>query len=534
MNKTILLLIISLTFLCQVFAQETLTQKELQLKNLEENGNNSVTYYQEQDLLTLGLTWNGILSATEPFGRSIGGQIGDYIYVFCGQANSSLALAYHIPSNTWMASTVCNSPAYNSAFCVANGELYKLSGTSAVSVFEKFTPNGTGTGTWTNLAGGPTDVMNAQNSIAWDGGDYIYAHSSNYSTTSPASYLSRYSISLNSWVNLTPTTYIKRYPGLSFHNGYLYLVGGLILTGEDPTICLKYDPGTDTWTTISSLPEGVNFCKWTTTSVGDYVVLVGSGGGWSTYPSSPKVFYYNTLTDTWTYDGDVPAERGLALGFFAPSISKIFFGGGNMGGSSTNYQVDCWTGEGSFIPVELASFAANVSGSTVSLSWMTATEVNNSHFEIQRSIDGIGFEQIGTVSGHGTTSEVQYYSFEDKELYEGKYFYRLKQVDFDGAFEFSDVVDVDVISPNQFELKQNYPNPFNPSTIISFSIPQNEFVQLSIYDVMGNEVTTLLNEQKSAGTYSIEFDAAGLASGTYFYKLRSGSNFEIRKMILIK
>ena len=96
MYKTLLLLIFSLTFLLSVFAQETLNQKELQLKNLEENGNNSVTYYQEQDLLTLGLTWNGILSATEPFGRSIGGQIGDYIYVFCGQANNSLALAYHI------------------------------------------------------------------------------------------------------------------------------------------------------------------------------------------------------------------------------------------------------------------------------------------------------------------------------------------------------------------------------------------------------------------------------------------------------
>ena len=534
MKKTLLSLIFAVTFLGSVFAQEILTREQLQLKNVEENGSNSVTYFQEHDLLTLSLTWNGILSATEPFGRSIGGQIGDYIYVFCGQANSSLALAYHIPSNTWMPSTICNSPAYNSTFCVANGELYKLSGTAAVSVFEKFTPNGTGTGTWATLAGGPTDVMNAQNSMAWDGGDYIYVHSSNYSTTSPASYLSRYSISLNSWINLTPTTFIKRYPGLTFNNGNLYLVGGLIPTGEDPTICLKYDPGTDMWSTISSLPEGVNFCKWTTTSVGDYVALVGSGGGYSTYPSSPKVFYYNTLTNTWTYDGDLPAERGLALAFFAPSISKIFFGGGNMGGSSTNYQVDCWTGEGGFIPVELASFTANVSGNIVSLSWMTATEVNNSHFEIQRSIDGIGFEQIGTVSGHGTTSEVQYYSFEDKELSEGKYFYRLKQIDFNGAFEFSDIVDVDIVSPNTFELGQNYPNPFNPSTTISFSIPGTELVHLNVYDVMGNEVATLINEEKSAGTYSVEFDASGFASGTYFYRLQAGDNFKISKMILLK
>jgi hypothetical protein len=445
-----------------------------------------------------------------------------------------MAAAFNLSSSTWSASTPTSNPAYNSAFCVANGELYKLSGSGAVSIFEKFTPNGTGTGTWTSLTAGPTDVMNAQNSVAWDGGDYIYAHSSNYSTTAPASYLSRYSISGNSWVNLTPTSYIKRYPGLTFNGGILYLIGGLIPSGDDPTICLKYDPTTDTWSNIAPMPEAVNFCKWTTTSVGDYVVLVGSGGGYSSYPANAKVFYYNTMTDTWTYDGDLPALRGLALGFFVSSYSEIFFGGGNEGGSSSNYQATCWTGDGSFIPVELSSFSATVSGNNIMLSWITATEVNNSHFEIQRSTDGVGFENRGVIEGNGTSTEINYYSFEDRNLSAGKYYYRLKQVDYNGTFEFSDVIETEVITVNDFELSQNYPNPFNPSTIISFNIPKDELVSLKVFDVMGNEVANVLNEQKSAGYYSIEFNASELASGTYFYKLQAGDKTEVRKMLLLK
>jgi len=534
MKNILPILVLLLSFGSSVLAQDILTREEQQLKNVEEHGYASRLINTQIVLEQLGLTWTSILNAPEPFGRSIGGHIGDYIYVFCGQANNAMAAAYNINTNLWGTSTVCTGPASNSAFCVAHSELYKLSGTGAVSVFEKFTPDGTGTGTWTILTGGPTDVMNAQNSMAWDGGDYIYVHSSNYSTTSPASYLSRYSISLNSWVTLTPTTYIKRYPGLIFVNGIMYLIGGLIPTGNDPTICLKYDPGTDMWDTISSLPEAVNYCKWTTTSVGDYVVLVGSGGGWSTYPSNPKVFYYNTLNNTWTYDGDLPADRGLALAFFVPSVEKIFFGGGNMGGSSTNYQSDCWTGEGSFIPVELVSFIANVFGNDVSLSWMTATEVNNSHFEIQRSTDGVGFERIGIVQGKGTTSEVQYYSFEDRELAKGKYYYRLKQVDFSGVFEFSNIVEAEIVTLINFELAQNYPNPFNPSTTIKFSIPATEFVTLKVYDVMGNEVAELLNEEKSTGSHSVELNASKLASGTYFYKLQAGVKTEVRKMLLLK
>lgn len=533
MNKLLLTGILSLFLILSIAAQGLLTPAEQKIKNMEELGDNATIRTNENDFTPLSINWTSTLDAPSPFGRVVGGQIGNYVYVFASQGNTSLAIAYNLSDNTWSNSTPCIDLGYNSGFCVANGELYKIAGTSADTTLEKFTPDGTGTGTWSILEGGPTDIMNAQNAIVWDGGNYIYAHSSNYSTTSPASYLSRYSISGNSWNNLKPTTLIKRYPGLQYHNGYIYLIGGLVPTGGDQTACAKYDISTDTWSSIAPLPEGLNFCKWTTTTVNDYIVVVGSGGGYTTYPSNPKIFYYNTNDDTWTYDSDVPAERGLALAFFMNPQGKLFYGGGNSGGS-TNYQVNCWTGDGGFIPVELVSFSAIVSGDDIELSWITATETNNSHFEIQRRIDGAGFERIGTVAGNGTTTEIHYYTFEDNNLISGKYYYRLKQIDFRGTFEFSNIIEANIISPDKFELSQNYPNPFNPSTTIKYSVPVSEFVTLKVYDVLGNQVAALVNEQNAAGSYEVEFNAAELSSGTYFYKLQAGNKVETRKMMLLK
>jgi hypothetical protein len=534
MKKLFLSIILTTLFVWSITAQEILTTVEQQIKDIEEYGIAANGFTGSSDYSPESTTWDSLFNAPEPFGRSIGGKIGDYVYIFGGQANNSMAVAYNIPTNTWVASTICTDPAYNAAFCVTNTDLYKLSGTGAVTTFEKFTPDGSGTGTWSVLAGGSTDIMNAQNTMAWDGGDNIYVHSSNYSTTSPASYLSRYSISGNSWINLTPTTLIKRYAGLQFFNGILYLIGGLVPIGGDQMACAKYDPTTDTWSSIASLPEAVNFCKWSTTKVPSYIVLVGSGGGYTTYPSNPKIFYYDPVTDTWTYDSDTPEERGLALGFFMPGLAKLFFGGGNMGGSSSNYQTDCWDGDATFIPVELVSFSTFVTGNSVQLNWQTATETNNSGFAIERSRDNATFSQVGFVPGFGTTTEPKSYSYTDNLVQSGIYYYRLRQVDYDGSTEYSNTIEAEISNPQKFELVQNYPNPFNPSTTIKFTIPEKEFVSLKVYDVMGNEVSVLLNEEKEDGTHTIEFNASNLASGTYFYKLQAGNFIEIKKMLLLK
>lgn len=187
------------------------------------------------------------------------------------------------------------------------------------------------------------------------------------------------------------------------------------------------------------------------------------------------------------------------------------------------------------VPVELTSFTANVSGDDVLLSWSTASEVNNSGFEIQRLDDGKEFAKIGFVAGHGTTTETKAYRFVDANLNAGKYIYRLKQIDFDGTFSYSNEVEVDVAaSPTQFELAQNYPNPFNPSTTIKFSIPHSSSVTLKVFNALGQEVSTLIDQNMEAGSHVINFDATQLNSGIYYYRLQAGMFNEVRKMTLIK
>ena len=186
------------------------------------------------------------------------------------------------------------------------------------------------------------------------------------------------------------------------------------------------------------------------------------------------------------------------------------------------------------VPVELTSFSVTADGDNAILNWTTATELNNLGFEIQRLEARNEFVTIGFVPGHGTTTEARNYRFVDAGLSAGSYSYRLKQVDFNGTFSYSDLVNVDVKGPLQFELSQNYPNPFNPSTTINFSIPQSSNVTLKIFNTLGQEVATLVNENMESGVHTINFDASALNSGIYFYRLDAGQYSEVRKMTLIK
>jgi len=185
------------------------------------------------------------------------------------------------------------------------------------------------------------------------------------------------------------------------------------------------------------------------------------------------------------------------------------------------------------VPVELNSFTASVDNQNVTLNWSTATETNNLGFEIQRK-DGNWYHTIGFVEGNGTTTELKNYSYTDKNLQTGIYHYRLKQVDFDGGSVYSAEVMAEVTSPSVFVLDQNYPNPFNPSTKIKFSIPNSEFVNLSVYNMIGEKVAELVNESLSAGEYEQEFNASELPSGAYIAKISAGSFNQAIKMSLLK
>ena len=213
-----------------------------------------------------------------------------------------------------------------------------------------------------------------------------------------------------------------------------------------------------------------------------------------------------------------------------------------QGGQSYSVTVDgirVSTQWGDLVPVELTSFTAAVENNNVILSWSTATEVNNAGFEIQKIEGNNEFVTIGYIPGHGTTSEPQNYKFTDADLASGTYTYRLKQVDYNGTFSYSEEVKADVTAPVQFTLAQNYPNPFNPSTKINFSLAVDSKVSLKIFNVLGQEVATVINTNLTSGSHQINFDGSSLNSGVYMYRIEAigndGSNFiSTKKMILTK
>lgn len=187
------------------------------------------------------------------------------------------------------------------------------------------------------------------------------------------------------------------------------------------------------------------------------------------------------------------------------------------------------------VPVEVSEINVSSTGNRVELNWTTATETNNYGFDVERSKDNFNFVKIGFVPGNGTSTEFRNYQFVDDGLETGKYYYRIKQMDYDGSVTYSRIFEIYVGVPQIYQLSQNYPNPFNPTTTISFMLPVRDKVTLKIYNVLGSEVGVLMNEEKDAGSYIINFDAKNLASGVYFYELRTSSGVSLtKKMNLIK
>jgi len=185
------------------------------------------------------------------------------------------------------------------------------------------------------------------------------------------------------------------------------------------------------------------------------------------------------------------------------------------------------------VPVELTSFTATSNESSVSLNWETATEKNNQGFEIQRKSDD-EFITVGFVPGYGTTTETKQYSYIDKNLENGVYEYRLKQIDFNGTYEYSEILGVEVSSVTTFVLEQNYPNPFNPSTKIKFTLPNSGMTKLYVYNLVGEKVSEIVNEFLTEGEYNFRFDASNLPSGIYIAKLSNGTLNQSIKMTLLK
>jgi hypothetical protein len=194
------------------------------------------------------------------------------------------------------------------------------------------------------------------------------------------------------------------------------------------------------------------------------------------------------------------------------------------------------------LPVMLSSFSFSVNKNNAALSWITEAELNNSGFDIERrvTLSGVeGWQKIAFSPGNGTSNTSNSYIYTDKKLQTGSYKYRLKQIDYNGNFEYFELEsDVVIAPPNIFSLGQNYPNPSNPKSKIDYEIPVDGKVTIRLYDILGKEAVSIVNETKQAGYYSAEFDGTNLSSGVYFYRIiveGSAQKFsKTLKMILIK
>lgn len=237
----------------------------------------------------------------------------------------------------------------------------------------------------------------------------------------------------------------------------------------------------------------------------------GGGGGSYVYGASPN-------------NSDTPSDGNTTTATF-----RSWWGGYSIVGG-----IEPSESSGGPLPVELTSFIGQAKSSYIELKWTTATELNNYGFQIERSNSKSEWENIGFVMGNNISNSPKDYLFIDRNPVIGNNYYRLKQIDTDGSFKYSDQIEVRFDNLLTFELAQNYPNPFNPVTKINYLIKEKVNVELKIFNVLGKEIMSLLNEIKEPGKYSIMFDGSKLSSGLYYYQLKAGEFTETKKMMLIK
>jgi hypothetical protein len=235
-------------------------------------------------------------------------------------------------------------------------------------------------------------------------------------------------------------------------------------------------------------------------------------------------------------DGETSNPCG-SISMIGDGFSRIWIStSGEIPNSSTPGNLNYDQGS---LPVELSSFTANVIKSEIKLNWRTESEVDNYGFEIERISNVKGqtsdvWEKISFINGNGNSNSPKNYSFEDNNLTDGKYQYRLKQIDSDGSYNFSNIVEVIFTNILDYSLSQNYPNPFNPNTKISFTLPEAGKVKLVVYNLLGQKVKILFDGYKEPGAHTFNFDAKDLNSGVYIYKIEANNFTQTRKMTLLK
>ncbi|HTY10003.1 MAG TPA: T9SS type A sorting domain-containing protein [Bacteroidota bacterium] len=355
--------------------------------------------------------------------------------------------------------------------------------------------------------------------------------------------------------------------------------------------CTSLDPssGIDTWTEITPSGNNGGFVRRIVVDTNNTNQLYVTYGGYNTSGTlaSRHVWSSTNQGSTWTdISGNLPNVPVHSLVINPVSSTTLYVGtetgvysttnGGSTWSSfnsgmasyvptdelvlqkSTNtlfaftHGRSAWIGSGGELPVELSAFNVSPQQSSAVLKWRTETEFNNYGFDVERSSVSTlqsqtaspspgQWTRLGFVQGAGTSSAPIEYSFTDANVPAGKYSYRLKQINRDGTFQYSEAVDATIASaPSTFALYQNYPNPFNPSTTIRYSIPGKSKVRIDITNAIGQQIAVLDNDEEDPGDHQVEW-RANVASGIYFYRINAesvddpGNRFvEVKKMLLVK
>lgn len=298
-------------------------------------------------------------------------------------------------------------------------------------------------------------------------------------------------------------------------------------------IILLYDNTAGSGSPLSmSLIENTNATSSITSLASFYTnnSVTTTNGAWGTLIPNSNVNGVRRIEERSLSDGSVLHSATDADGSWPSGANTV-----NPSGGTTAIQI---TNTDAPLPVELTSFTSNVVGNKVELNWQTATEVNNYGFEVERSqtsnVKSETWEKIGFVQGNGNSNSPKNYSFTDQPTGGKEFKYRLKQIDFDGSFEYSYEITAKLGNVTNYKLDQNYPNPFNPFTKISYTIPQREYVHLRVYDMLAKVVAELVNTTQESGRYEVTLDGTNLPSGAYFYKLEAGNYIEVKKLLLVK
>ena len=317
---------------------------------------------------------------------------------------------------------------------------------------------------------------------------------------------------------ISESQYYDWRPSIAFQNSQIGIYAQNMGGSATDHIVRKTTDGGISWNTLSNpilesiSPSCIQHIPGTTST---YILV----GGRSSSMRGTAVTY--NAGESWNLID--------TLGCFITVFNSDVVGWSSLWGTNSVYKYS-----GPALPVELVSFTATSNGNEVILNWSTETELNNQLFEVQRSFEGSDFSSVGFVNGKGTTTEKQDYTYRDKILADGKYCYRLKQIDYLGGYEYSDVIEIELRAFNSYLLEQNFPNPFNPTTTIGFGIQNKSNVKITILNSIGEEVAVLLSEEKEVGYHKVEFNASNLPSGVYFYQLKAGSFIQTKKMILLK